>query len=55
VDTKQKRLGIGVIIRDSKGFVIAAMSRMVNSLQDPEIAEAIGALRAVELSKDIRV
>jgi ribonuclease HI len=54
-DCITKRLGIGVITRESKGFVIAAMSRSVNTIQEPVTAEAMGALSAVELCKEIGI
>jgi ribonuclease HI/exonuclease III len=48
-------IGIGAIIRDEFGSVIAALSRTVNARMDPVTAEATAALHAVELCRDVGV
>jgi ribonuclease HI len=48
-------MGIGVIIRDGQGNVIAALSQQVKSKHDPVIAEAIAARRAVEFCIEVEV
>ena len=53
LDIKQRRMGIGVITRDSMGFVVAAMSKSVNTIQDPTTVEAMGALYAVEFARKL--
>jgi ribonuclease HI len=52
LDAKQNCLGIGVIIRDDKGAVFGALRRVACTTQDPTMGEAIGALAAVEFSRD---
>ena len=47
-------MGLGVIIRDYKGLVSAALSRTLISLQDPVIGEAMGALGTAEFCKDLK-
>jgi ribonuclease HI len=51
----QKKTGVGVIIRDERGLVIAALSRTIFANFDPQTVEATTALHAVELCKDIGV
>lgn len=46
IDEKNNRLGMGVIIRDSSGAVIAARSLTIQTKQEPVIGEAIEALYA---------
>lgn len=46
-------MGVGIIIRDEKGNVIAATSEPVMATHDPATAEAIAALRAVEFCKEV--
>jgi hypothetical protein len=48
-------IGVGVIVRDSKGLVIAAMSKTVEGLPAPVIAKAMGALQAAEFSIDLAI
>ena len=55
IDTKQKRMGLGVIIRDEKELVTAALSRTMDILQEPTVGEAMGALGVAEFSKDIGI
>jgi hypothetical protein len=55
LDIKQRRVGIGVITQDSMGFVVAAMSKSVNTIQDLTTVEAMGALYAVEFCKEIGI
>jgi ribonuclease HI len=53
IDSLNKRMGMGIIVRDCAGQVIAAKSQTVFFLQDPVIAEAQAALCAVEFSRDL--
>jgi hypothetical protein len=55
LDEKTGRLGVGVIIRDSEGMVIAARSLTIQIKQDPVIREARGAIYAAEFGRDIGV
>jgi ribonuclease HI len=48
-------VGIGVIIRDGQGNVIAALSQQVKSMHDPVTTEAIAARRAVEFCIEVGV
>lgn len=49
---KEKRIGIGVIIRDNMGPVFAAQCKTIHAVYDPTTAEAVAALHALELSRD---
>ena len=51
----QSGIGVGVIIRDEYGSVIAALSRTVDARMDLMTAEATAALHAVELCRDVGV
>jgi len=50
VETNKNKMGICVIIRDSKGELLATLSEPKDHIIAPEIAEAISALRAVHFS-----
>ena len=53
INSVGKRVGIGVIIRDAKGLVFAALSCTVEACPTPVIAEAMGALQATEFCWDL--
>jgi hypothetical protein len=48
VDGKQRRIGIGVIVRNHEGRATAMMSETMEYIHDPVTAEALAARRAVE-------
>jgi ribonuclease HI len=50
-----KRMGIGVLVRDATGAIIATLSKNVKVFQDPTTVEAMGALCAVEFSRDVGI
>ena len=52
---EKQRLGIGIIIRDYKGLMYAAQSQTVEIFLEVTTAEAVGALRVMELCKDIGI
>jgi hypothetical protein len=54
VDKMSKKMGIGVIVCDSKGEVMATLSTLKAFIFDPAIAKAIAALRAVTFSRELR-
>jgi ribonuclease HI len=49
----ENQMGVGIIIRDEKGNVIAAISKPVMATHDPATAEALAALRAVEFCREV--
>jgi ribonuclease HI len=53
LDSKSKRLGCGIVVCDHRGFVIAAQGRQVYGQPEPVHAEAMGALMAAELCRDL--
>ncbi|XP_042958135.1 uncharacterized protein LOC122293694 [Carya illinoinensis] len=53
VDKVNCKVGVGTIIRDWKGRVIACMRMCISLFPDPYLAEAIGALHSVKLALDI--
>jgi ribonuclease HI len=52
-DVQMKCMGLGVIIRDEMGRVATALSKTLNSLQDPTFGEALGARGVVEFAKQL--
>jgi hypothetical protein len=53
LDSVNQRMGVGVIVRDHMGRVIAARSTTVEFSSEPVVAEAIAALHAAEFSRDL--
>lgn len=48
-------MGVGVVIRDNKECVIAALSKPIQALYEPVTAEASIALCAVELCREVGI
>lgn len=55
INTYPNRMGVGVIIRNSEGRVIAALSIVKKETQEPAVGEATAALLAMEFGRDIGV
>jgi ribonuclease HI len=53
INPKRQQLGVGVIVRDDHGRVHAAMSKTLDTFQEPVIGESLVALHAVEFSRDL--
>lgn len=53
VNKQFRKMGIGVILRDSKGDVLATLSSQKEFIIDPVIVEATVALRAVSLVQEL--
>ncbi|KAK2978561.1 hypothetical protein RJ640_006680 [Escallonia rubra] len=49
---KERNMGCGIIVRDSKGIVLAALSKKIYGVTDPEHAEAIAAGEAARFGYD---
>ncbi|KAJ1375555.1 hypothetical protein SESBI_50880 [Sesbania bispinosa] len=49
----EDKWGIGIVVRDDKGMVLAAACRRIVSLPDPGVAEAMGARLAIIFAKDM--
>ena len=49
VDKHRRKMGIGVIVRDGMGEVLATLLSPRDHITEPDVAKAIGALRAVHL------
>jgi hypothetical protein len=47
IDSRNKRVGLGVIARDCRGVFLAAFSQQLNYDVSPVIAEALAAVHAV--------
>ncbi|GLT71410.1 hypothetical protein SLA2020_434310 [Shorea laevis] len=55
VDVRRNCMGVGVIIRDATGNVIAAQSSSFPNITDPAVAESFGLWQAVSLCKDLEL
>lgn len=53
VDKNNKTMGIGVIVRDNNGEVLATFSAPKAHIIDPVIAKASAALRAITLLREL--
>lgn len=53
LDNLNKKMGAGIIVRDSRGMVCAALRKTFQSLQEPVVGEGMAALAAVEFCKEI--
>lgn len=49
----QATAGIGIIVRDSNGLVIASMVEKVHFLDDVDCVEALGAVKALQFGHDL--
>ena len=50
---EQKKLGIGLVIRDNKGLVIASMSKLLPQQYTPMEIEALAASTALEFAAEL--
>lgn len=48
-------MGVGVLIRDERGSVIAALSKLITAVHEPAEAEATATLCAVEFCREVGV
>ncbi|XP_059440462.1 uncharacterized protein LOC132172916 [Corylus avellana] len=55
VDQGEMRMGVGVIIRDERGQIIATLSQPTEYHHEPAAAEAVAALKAVEFCREVGV
>ncbi|KAJ1421956.1 Ribonuclease H-like superfamily [Sesbania bispinosa] len=51
--TTEGSWGIGIVVRDSEGFVLAAATRHIETLNDATLAEAVGIKFAIQLALDL--
>ena len=47
---KTNKAGIGVVVRDSQGWVLAALTEKVDGIQDVEVIEALAIRRAIRFA-----
>ncbi|KAK7861313.1 hypothetical protein CFP56_011242 [Quercus suber] len=47
---KTNTVGIGVVVRDSQGWVLAALSEKVEGVQDAEVIEALAIRQAIKFA-----
>ena len=50
---KEGKAGVGVVIRDTVGDLIATMAAPVPGVQDPQFLEAVAIAKGIELANDI--
>jgi hypothetical protein len=53
INKSTMKMGIGVVIRDEEGSMVAASARTIPYILDPPSAEAMGAWAAVLLGRDV--
>jgi ribonuclease HI len=53
INKAQGNVGVGVIIRDENGWIVAAMSRTRQGLLEPTTGEAFGAFQAARLITEL--
>jgi len=53
VDNNYRRIGISIIVRNYKDIVLVARSTTRNMLAEPVVAEALTALHAIKLSREM--
>ncbi len=42
INSKKRGMGVGVVIRDDRGRVVAAKARFVSGIVNPTVAESMG-------------
>ncbi len=52
LNMQSKKMGIGIVVRNEKGEFVAAMARVLPSLNDPTVAEALAAWHVVTVCVD---
>jgi phosphotransferase system IIA component len=53
LDVSQKKMGVGVVVRDDSGTVKAMVAKVVPFIVDPTLAEAMAAWQAVQFCCDM--
>ncbi|XP_062176146.1 uncharacterized protein LOC133881223 [Alnus glutinosa] len=54
INSKNRCMGVGVVVRDDKGRDVAAKARFFPSIVNPTVAESMGAWQAVVMCCDMR-
>lgn len=52
IDSNKARVGIGIVIRDSIGFIMASSSQVIAAAFNAQVAEAMAIRRAIMFSND---
>ena len=50
---KEDKGGIGVVIRDSKGELIATMAEPINKVVEPKLLEALAVAKGIDFANDL--
>jgi ribonuclease HI len=54
INSKKRGMGVGVVIRDDRGRVVAAKASFVSGIVNPIVAESMGAWQAVVMCCNLR-
>jgi ribonuclease HI len=55
INSTLRIMGVGIIVRDHMGQVHAASSKTIHSVQEPVVAEAMGALLVTGFCRDLGI
>lgn len=53
LDISNKRMGVGVVVRDASGAILASMVTTIPFIRDPTVAEAMAAWKAVVFCSEL--
>jgi hypothetical protein len=55
INSQNQRMGVGILVRNDEGAVLAAVCATVPSITDPPVAEAVALWRAVSLGREMNL
>lgn len=51
----QKKIGVGVVVRDDEGGAVAALARVYPGIDNPTVVESLAAWQAVVFCSDLGI